>query len=677
MTLVQAGRRLLWAGDDNVPLSKMLLAGAAVWVVHAIVQLWINGVVLDETVVPAQIIAGAVRYPDGHPHQVYYSQAYSLQHYLAALIWAVAPGPLLSAVRDVLFVFLSAFTPFALALCLTRRPFWGHIAAALTVTEATLRFGGVYPTWVYPDYYSNGHIALHVAVLVVPLMLARLWRTAGLLLGLLPAIHAAMAVLVWPWSVAFLLLSSGRPQARDRSQLAASLAVGLGISAALALLILAFAPSPVPAPPFDTRIDAGPIYSNFLATTDPHRAPFPFWSFGYFINVVAFAGLSVLLLSSRDNTSQPDTEQSASRRALVWTLALAALAWSYVYGARLLHEAGLLPTFVYMTMPFRYSNASALLLAPLTAAAIAQAHRQLDERDRPAAMTVVAVTLLVAGMCLALEGGRFRFLYPGRIADNLIFVLWGLAFALHLLANRRRLAQLTTDLLAAAALGGALLVMNLSAGSQVWGAFSLSLIFSLAIVPILRVLTGQLGSFRWAAAAELGLAAACVLLMAAPLPGRRTERNNPAVERWSTITTYDRQLADWLAAHAGQDELILPALLPRTELQAKTGHPVLMELETLMLMTYMRSLAPSIGMLVRDVFGIDYSDANQLRQIAADGRMRLDAPEWSQAWSRRSRADWLALAEKYRFRLVLSRSDVPLDLTVALPGRDWTLYTIP
>lgn len=96
-----------------------------------------------------------------------------------------------------------------------------------------------------------------------------------------------------------------------------------------------------------------------------------------------------------------------------------------------------------------------------------------------------------------------------------------------------------------------------------------------------------------------------------------------------------------------------------------------------MMMTYMPRLAPAIGMMARDLYGIDYSDWNQLQRVWHDGRIRPEFPEWIAAWEPRGRAEWQSLRQKYGFRLVLSPTTTPLDLPVALPGPLWTLYIIP
>src|SRR5262249_13099042 len=137
---------LLWIGVDEAPIGRLLAFGAIVWGAYSVVQILINGVVLDEVIEPAQIITGAVSYPAGHPHQIYFLKTYNLFHDLAAGLMALKfDAILISALRNWLYLFMSAFTPFALTVSLTKRPAWGHLASVLALTETMVRFGGAYP----------------------------------------------------------------------------------------------------------------------------------------------------------------------------------------------------------------------------------------------------------------------------------------------------------------------------------------------------------------------------------------------------------------------------------------------------------------------------------------------------------------------------------------------------
>ena len=144
------------------------------------------------------------------------------------------------------------------------------------------------------------------------------------------------------------------------------------------------------------------------------------------------------------------------------------------------------------------------------------------------------------------------------------------------------------------------------------------------------------------------------------------------------VSQFDHDLSQWLTENAEPNEMILPAIYPRSELQVKTGHPVLVDFKTLHLMTYMPNLAERIGFLTRDLFGVDFSDRDQLSRIADDdGHFYKRNPEWLEAWKKRNTEEWQMLGRKYGFRLVVSPTKSDLDLPAALEGSLWTLYVIP
>jgi hypothetical protein len=152
---------------------------------------------------------------------------------------------------------------------------------------------------------------------------------------------------------------------------------------------------------------------------------------------------------------------------------------------------------------------------------------------------------------------------------------------------------------------------------------------------------------------------------------------NRAVERWDTIKPFDVQLSAWLKSNASPNEFMLGPIFPRPQIQSKTGHPVLMEMETLYLMSYMPNLSSSIGTMAKDLYGVDFTDPDQMARVQADPGPLVESTYWASQWRTRSREQWQALGKTYKFRLVLAVSGVPLDLPVALPGEEYTLYLIP
>jgi hypothetical protein len=658
-----------WTGE-GATFGAMLAAGAATWLLYAIVQVLVNGIVFDEIVVPAQIITGAVHYPAGHPHGLYFPRLLNLQNYVAALAWLVLPSAaVMSAIGNVLFVLAATFVPFAITVALTRRPAWGHVAVALMLTDTTTRFNGSYVMWVFPHFSTHGHLGLHFALLIPVLLVGGLWRTSGLFLGLLPVIHIAMATVVWPFAAIFLWIERRRLPRATKRQFSWYLAAGLGITAALATYILATTPIRL-APPYDVPFDGELIYRLFTTTTDGHRQPFHVASFAYLVSPVAFFSLGYLLLRRWSSGGQRDA--GPQRRAAIWLLGFGALVWAYIYGAWAVESlTGWLPELVQMTMPFRLSNMSATMLMPLTIATVAAAWDRVDdERGRTRILLVAALVVLSAGVLAA---------YDKYLAfSHVMYVALGLAVAVNLFVSRQ--VEPSRTRVAAAVFGGLTILL----------AFMYFAIGTLVVVPFLAAAAVCLamlfaaphsGPRAWLRNRQVGYAAligCCVATAALATPGDHVPNNWDATEgHWYQQSSFDTELNQWLSRHSAPDEMLLVAMWPRSAFQVVTGHPVMADIDTLMMVTYMKSLAGAVNLLARDLYGIDYSNEAQIHSIVnSDGMVRPTSSVWLDAWKNRSRQEWQRLGSKYGFRLVIAPRQVPIDLPVAIEGAVWTLHVI-
>jgi hypothetical protein len=630
----------------------MLLAGAVPWAAYAILHVVLEGVVLDEATVPAQIMTGTVRYPAGHPLAVLMERAPGLSYQLAAIEWALHPSVWsISAVRNLLFLFASTFVPFAATLVLVRRPAWGHLAAVLTLSEGTCRFIGVYLLWVFPSYWSSGHFGIHAAVLVAVLLLAGCWRLGGLLLGLLPAIHAAMSLVVWPWGAAF-LPASGR-RGRPWGRVLVSAAVGLVGVGAMLLAIRLLAPDVQALPPYDATADGETILRSFMSTTDPHRQPIRVLTPAYLLSPVGFVVLATLLLWPRRDV---DDDGTFDRVACAWLVALGAIAWALVFGTRIVQALGELPIAVLSTMPGRFAHVPVLLLLPLTVAALVRAVAGLARARRPAGRVVMALLplLLVGGLLL------------DRVAvySNFVAFLWGVWLGIEWWAadpSRRPIVAVGT-----LALLVSLLVLQFVQDDPAYWIHAGGLGLSAVLIAARVRLPGV----------EPVTAVACVVAALVAVRGPHVANGwDQGSER---ISPEESRLAAWLDANAGPDEPLLTPLWPPTQLQPKTGHPILIDAVTLLTMPYMPSLAPPLGVMVRELFGVDYARPETLRPLLGpDGTIRPTSDVWLAAWRARTCAEWVALGTRYGTRLVLAPPGERLDLPSVLQGERLTLHTIP
>src|SRR5262245_25188308 len=187
-------------GEHSV-LVRALAVGAVSCAAVAAAWVAFDGITIDETVAPAQVLTGSVVYPPGHPTDVYFRGVPSLGNQIAALQWKILPNlTLLSGSRNFLVMWGNLWVPFALTLLLSRLVPAAALAAALSLTEMSANLQGLYPLTTWPMTWSHGNIGNHAAALTVVLVLLRSWMSAGVFLGLLPVIHFAMVPVVWPWA---------------------------------------------------------------------------------------------------------------------------------------------------------------------------------------------------------------------------------------------------------------------------------------------------------------------------------------------------------------------------------------------------------------------------------------------------------------------------------------------
>lgn len=175
---------------------------------------------------------------------------------------------------------------------------------------------------------------------------------------------------------------------------------------------------------------------------------------------------------------------------------------------------------------------------------------------------------------------------------------------------------------------------------------------------------------KWTFRAGMVLAAACAVYTVTALHAHKTQ--GPL----ESLSDYDQQLIRWLHDHSKPDELILTHFDVISEFQAKTGHPILFDGELFLNMNYMRTLYPVANSMLRDFYGIDYTHSSHLKGIDREKKLDLYAIA-AQTLSQRPQRQWQKLGEKYGFRLVMSRTSIPMKLPAVLPGPVWTLYVIP
>lgn len=630
---------VLWTGGEGCGVGRMLAAGAGVWLAYAVAWLAIHGPALDESAIAAPVIAGGAGYPPGHPNVVIYRTSVLLLYRLAALQWWLHPDPWwISGTRNILFLFLSTIVPFTVVVACTRRPAWGHVAVALTLSETICSAVGVYLMWIFPGVTSSGHVGIHVAVLAVVLVAAGFDRLGGFLAGLVPAVHATMTAVAWPATLGVLLLRHRRGESALR--VVQSALAGVAIAVAVAGLVSSSTAGDVTAPPYDRRGDGTAIVQTFVRTTDPHRQPLPFHSPIGLVGPIAFAALSTVALAER---------RLPARRVVEAVVLTGAIAWAYALGGHALQAVGALPLPVLLiAMPARFANVGMLLLVPLAVVVLATG---------PARTTAaVAAAIVAAEAVLLLTARELAFMH-------LLYAILGVALGVAT-AGPRRLA-----LAGAVALLLALVSVRAANGSAVWPGFVLGFVPAAAVVLLMPA--RRIGTLLGA-----GIAVGCTAVAAIAIVGpHRASIWDFGSERMSAE---ERALGGWLARNAPPRTMLVTPPFPPTWLQPKTGHPVLVDTITLLTLPYFPREAEPIGRLLRDVYDIDYADPSAIAALEGpDGMLRPSSPAWTRTWRARSCETWREIAARWTFSYVLSLHETPLRLPAVWSGPTWTLYEVP
>lgn len=135
-------------------------------------------------------MTGIVPYDDGHPLRQYTLAAYNLQFYSSAFILKSNDDPVfLYGFRSLLFNLSTVLPVFMLGAWTSLRTWVGHAAVLFILMGTHLEFDGVYPQFVWPGMFSNGHIGMGYVLIFAGALAAGHLRSAGLLLVLMPAIH--------------------------------------------------------------------------------------------------------------------------------------------------------------------------------------------------------------------------------------------------------------------------------------------------------------------------------------------------------------------------------------------------------------------------------------------------------------------------------------------------------
>lgn len=633
-----AGHEVLWGG-----------VLCALFCVLAVV---VRGVRWDETWEHAQVLAGTVPYPTDHPLAQYLRSAFSLQTYLSAAMVALGAGPMLvCGLRNVMFLWCTVLPVYALVTALmpralpgSRRVLAGVAGALLVLQGIYLEFDGVYPMTVWPDCYSNGAIGQGLAIAGIALFASGHARLAFFLVGLMPCLHIGQVPPLWFLAGWVLLVELWR---RRWSPLASGIfwwGIGLACCAPLWLFTQSLQILPAATGPFAGTGDSHALWQAYTAWHDPHRQ-LPG------INAAIAIGGLLVVVGMRVGAAGRHSRIRSRRQKL------AMRPWSHLgcYGAGLAAIVGVTMTVQHLMgpdtpflvigwMPYRLLNHA----APLVLAAVVA----VLGRERPGPLLLAAVLMVDffrPWLMTVIPPDIYRAYLTQN--DGLFFALYGAALAAMVGWRHSHGARGARVALAVPVV--LLFYHRFGAACVIAGAFAFVFILSWSYAAGIRRILGLMSS-------SAALGCACILVAAMCLAGQGQCRQDlPASD-------FDRQITRTLAEQGRKDAMLLAP--PQDFLvQARTGHPVLVDAVTPSLISYVPRLAAPIDSIYRQIYGHTFAKAS----VAAD------SGNWKTLWSGRTQEVWVAIATQFGFRYVIAPLDVPLNLPKILEDKYSALYEAP
>ncbi|HEO71033.1 MAG TPA: hypothetical protein ENN80_07200 [Candidatus Hydrogenedentes bacterium] len=619
-------------------LRRATARGLALWVLFGIVAVGLRGIRWDEDYEFAQVIAGVVAYPDGHPLAHYARSIYSLQPRLPAALMAVTRSPALHCgVRNSLFLMATVTPPFLLGVLLTRRALYGHVAAALTLVGAHVVLYSTYPQFVWPHMYSNGHVGMGFALLTLYLLCSKSWRGGGFLLGLMPCIHLGQwTPLLFFAAIGALYLRRSENREIPWAKAAAWTAAGFTVSASVYCFTrMTEFPLSVSGPYVGTA-ETQAVWRGYMAHYASHRS-LP-WSTGH---IALFAAPLLGVAAARCETRE-------GGRAWPWIgvtaygLCVASIVWSTMALHMLLGPK--VPHVVVAWMPYRLMNHVSLLLVVMSVAAVA------GRRDQPGVGWVALAAVTAFGI--------MRPLLPGVVNAELYtrYIQTGLGALLFLYGS---------------AVGAVGCRLNGDRHFLIpWAVLGLIGWLCLAWV------------HQWGAAC-VALGAGAVLFLGRTIGQRplRPARHLPAFlasiltavlayGQWAhrehlPVSSFERRMVHYLEGR-GDGDAMLVTDYHQEGMQARTGHPIMTDMATMTWIPYRPSLGPALDKLYGDLYGFRFS--------MPPGEHRQP---WFEHWRARTQQEWLRLGEEYDFRYVVAPAFIELDLPLAIEGAEQRLYRIP
>lgn len=627
--------------------------GVLFWIAFGAVAIALRGVRWDEDYEWAQILTGAVQYPEGHPLLRWIGGHASIQLYSTALLMHFVPNPaVVNAVRNLLFIWATVVPVFLLGAAIGRRAIVGHLAAVFILIGVHLEFDGAYPQFLWPGMFSNGHVGTGYALLWLSACAFGRVRLAALMLGLMPAIHMGHVppclLFAGIWTAWNLRLRTGLVR-----RAAPLFLLGAALSATFFAVQRGFA-APIPTEGvYASPVDPRTVWEGSITHHDMHRS-LPHGN-GHIV-IAAFVLFSWLLWRIRElGRHEP---QYALRVPIVFGLGVVAIVYGIMAAQLVLGDW--IPYVFLGWLPYRLAN----LVPPLLVALLVA---KLTEREHGARFVWFAAAMLAVfvarPLAPALVGDAIAARYLST-TDWVAFALFGAAWMRLSLRTLRETSDRTPLIAGAAALAVLAVFHQFGAACTAAGAVVGWVLCGVrrpketpALLSFVR--TAPSGPTRtiWSSTVAAVL---CTIVVLGTLYTEHVNREHlPAGDLEQSLSNY--------FAREGIDQTFLVVPPYQVLMQAQMNQPVMADLAMTYFIGYMPSLGPAVQKMYTDIYGIDFTQP-------------LAAPEsdahWTRVWEARSKEEWRALADAYGFEFIVAPSEVSLSLQPILAGERDTAYRV-
>jgi hypothetical protein len=624
------------------------------WLIFCAIAIPIRGIRWDENLEFAQILTGHVAHPADHPMSIYAHNAFSLQTYLSALqLWLIPDPVFLSATRNFLALAFDTISVFVFVTFLTGRCRWGHTAVLFILSRTFDTFAG-YDLWaVWPEEFSNGAVGRGWMFLAFCFVLARHWRPAYFMIGVMPSVHLGQLPALLGFAGLHTIhswFSAARP-AIKRALLWG--VAGLALCVCFWIVQRPFA-APLPTEgPYYSEADPHTIW-KYYTVHDVHRM-MPGLRYKYFSShVVMVMALAIAIAAAwREWTTRKAPGPwtgilivCAGSAATVWiTMAIHVTAGHDIWPPLL------------MWMPYRLAlqHLFPLLFFMVMGVLCGPGKNKALQK---AGVAIVATMLLFQWIKPLLSAVAGEELYVRYFTDGDFIIAFFCGAA-----------------------GAALC-------AQMW---TRQRGFVVTWIALCTGLVGWLALYHQFAAAAISLGFAFMLVDTALLKGIDTQFLNQTAKRFGPATLvvlalitlgaewrndkplrrdpFDAQVVEYLKSQGDEDAILLTdnyAPYP----QARTGHAILVHWQTAGYVTYMPTLGPSLQKLYGDVYGIPFG-------VSENDGHEYQPGTWQATWSARTQGEWQTLSQSYDFHYVWTPQWIPIDLPEVLSGHRQKLYQVP